>query len=319
MPRLLSDGDKKNRSAARESRRCREANGLLLGSGKRAGYHDVAVDDLGLEGLHLFLQLGADLLGVTRTPEGYDLALLEHLLQTHRPKVFFTQPRLHCPTGASATLAHMYRVLQLAEKYDVLVFEDDPYRDIRFTGHDLAPIKSFDKAGKVILGNSFSKIFSAGSRLGYIVGLDEMMQPLQDVKTAMNSHTSMLPQVLCAEFFKRGYYPEHHEMICSLYRERCQKMMECIEEYFPKGTKWTVPDGGLFTWAQLPGGLNTTVLREEAITRPDVKVAFVAGEKFFTDGEPVTNCMRISFGAVPPENIEKATKKLGKMLCDKLK
>ena len=86
----------------------------------------------------------------------------------------------------------------------------------------------------------------------------------------------------------------------------------------PDHTKWTVPDGGLFTWAQLPGGLNTTKLREEAITRPDVKVAFVAGEKFFTDGEPVTNCMRISFGAVTPENIEKATKKLGKMLCDEL-
>ncbi|HRL97782.1 MAG TPA: hypothetical protein PLM12_11515, partial [Comamonas denitrificans] len=74
--------------------------------------------------------LGADLLGVTRTPEGYDLALLEHLLQTHRPKVFFTQPRLHCPTGASATLAHMYRVLQLAEKYDVTLVENDIYSDL---------------------------------------------------------------------------------------------------------------------------------------------------------------------------------------------
>ena len=198
--------------------------------------------------------------------------------------------------------------------------EDDPYRDIRYSGEDLTPIKAFDTSGNVILGNSFSKIFSAGSRLGYMVANDDkMMEHLKDAKSALNSHTSLLPQILCAEFFKRGYYPAHHKMICDLYRERRDTMVECLKTYFPEGTKFTYPDGGLFTWAQLPGGLNTTELLPEAISRKDVKVAYVAGEKFFPDGAPVTNCMRISFGAVAPEKIRIATERLGRMLCEKLK
>ena len=96
-------------------------------------------------------------------------------------------------------------------------------------------------------------------------------------------------------------------------------MVECLTKYFPKGTKFTYPDGGLFTWAQLPGGLNTTELLQEAVTRKDVKVSYVAGEKFFPDGAPVTNCMRISFGAVPPEKIRVATERLGRMFCENLK
>lgn len=93
---------------------------------------------------------------------------------------------------------------------------------------------------------------------GYILANDEVSKKLFYVKTATNSHTSMLPQILCAEFFKRGFYPAHHKMICDLYRERRDEMIECIDKYFPKGTKRTTPDGGLFMWVELPEGINTT-------------------------------------------------------------
>ena len=115
-------------------------------------------------------------------------------------------------------------------------------------GSDFLPIKAFD-SGHTVLANSFSKIFSLGSRLGCVLANDEIISKLFDAKTATNSHTSMLPQVICAEFFKRGYYPAHHKMICDLYRERRDIMIECIDKYFPEGTKRTFPDGGLFTWA----------------------------------------------------------------------
>lgn len=145
----------------------------------------------------------------------------------------------------------------------------------------------------------------------------KMMEHLKDAKSALNSHTSLLPQILCAEFFKHGYYEEHHTMICALYRQRRDTMMECLEKYFLKGTKYTYPDGGLFTWSQLPGDVDTALLLKEAIVRPDVKVNYIAGEKSFVDGEPVRNCMRLSFGAVPPEKIQLATECLGKFLCEK--
>jgi len=130
----------------------------------------------------------------------------------------------------------------------------------------------------------------------------------------------MLPQVICAEFFKRGYYPEHHRMICDLYRKRRDAMISSIDAFFPAGTKRTFPDGGLFTWAELPGGLNTTELLSESLTSPDVRVAFVAGEGFFIEGGGKgSDCMRISFGGVPEDKIRIGAERLGRLICSKLK
>ncbi len=270
--------------------------------------------------IETFEMFEARCIGVGMDDDGMIMEDLEDKIKKHHPKMIYVIPTFQNPSGRTLSLARRKRLAEIAAEYDVLVMEDDPYRDIRYSGEDLTPIKAFDTSGNVILGNSFSKIFSAGSRLGYMVANDDkMMEHLKDAKSALNSHTSLLPQILCAEFFKRGYYPAHHKMICDLYRERRDTMVECLKTYFPEGTKFTYPDGGLFTWAQLPGGLNTTELLPEAISRKDVKVAYVAGEKFFPDGAPVTNCMRISFGAVAPEKIRIATERLGRMLCEKLK
>ncbi|MGB4438305.1 MAG: aminotransferase class I/II-fold pyridoxal phosphate-dependent enzyme [Sedimentibacter sp.] len=149
---------------------------------------------------------------------------------------------------------------------------------------------------------------------------DEVTEKLFDAKTATNSHTSMLTQIICAEFFKRGYYPAHHKMICDLYRERRDVMIESIDKYFPEGTKRTTPDGGLFLWIELPEMINTTELLAEATTNPNVKVAFVAGEGFYAEGGGKgNNCMRISFGGVSPEKIRIGAERLGKLICSKLK
>ena len=270
--------------------------------------------------IETFEMFEARCIGVEMDDDGMIMEDLEDKIKKHHPKMIYVIPTFQNPSGRTLSLARRKRLAEIAAEYDVLVMEDDPYRDIRYSGEDLTPIKAFDTSGNVILGNSFSKIFSAGSRLGYMVANDDkMMEHLKDAKSALNSHTSLLPQILCAEFFKRGYYPAHHKMICDLYRERRDTMVECLKIYFPEGTKFTYPDGGLFTWAQLPGGLNTTELLPEAISRKDGKVAYVAGEKFFPDGAPVTNCMRISFGAVAPEKIRIATERLGRMLCEKLK
>jgi 2-aminoadipate transaminase len=121
------------------------------------------------------------------------------------------------------------------------------------------------------------------------------------------------------EFFKRGYYPAHHKMICDLYRERRDVMIESIDRYFPPQIKRTFPDGGLFTWAELPKGINTTDLLVESSSNPDVKVAFVAGEGFFIEGGGKgNNCMRLSFGGVDPEKIRTGIKRLGNLISPML-
>lgn len=270
--------------------------------------------------IEVFEMFQARCIPVNMDDNGMDTDDLEAKIIKYNPKMVYVIPTFQNPTGITLSLERRKKIAELGSKYDVIILEDDPYRDIRYSGSDLLPIKAFDKTGHTILANSFSKIFSAGSRLGYILANDEVSNKLFDVKSATNSHTSMLPQILCAEFFKRGYYTAHHKMICDLYRERRDVMMECIDKYFPEGTKRTTPDGGLFMWVELPNEINTTELLIEATTNPEVKVAYVAGEGFYVErGGKGSNCMRISFGGVSPDKIRVGTERLGKLIRTKLK
>jgi len=273
-----------------------------------------------VQSVEIFEMFQAKCVAVNMDDNGMVPEDLEAKINKYKPKMVYVIPTFQNPTGRTLSLDRRQKIAELGSKYDVIILEDDPYRDIRYSGSDLLPIKTFDKTGNVVLANSFSKIFSPGSRLGYILANDYITAKLFDAKTATNSHTSMLPQVICAEFFKRGYYPAHHKMICDLYRERRDVMIECIDKFFPEGTRRTIPDGGLFTWAELPGDINTTELLIEATSNPQVKVAYVAGEGFFTEGGGMgNNCMRVSFGGVAPEKIRIGIKKLGDLICSKLK
>jgi len=319
-------------------------NDLLAPKGVKGNVDNILIINGGLEAMNLLCQLYIDpgdvilvesptfihsveifemfqarCIAVDMDDKGMVTEDLEAKIIKYKPKMVYVIPTFQNPSGRTLSLDRRQKVAELGSKYDVIILEDDPYRDIRYSGSDLLPIKAFDETGHTILANSFSKIFSPGSRLGYILANDEVTAKLFNAKTATNSHTSMLPQIICAEFFKRGYYPAHHKMICDLYRERRDIMIECIDKFFPKGTKRTFPDGGLFTWAELPGGINTTELLVEASTNPDVKVAYVAGEAFFTEGGGMgNNCMRISFGSVAPEKIRIGTERLGNLICSKL-
>ena len=244
---------------------------------------------------------------------------LEEKIIKYNPKMVYVIPTFQNPTGITLSLKRRERIAELGSKYDVIILEDDPYRDIRYSGVDLLPIKAFDETGHTVLANSFSKIFSPGSRIGYVYANDEIISKMTDAKSATNSHTSLLPQIICAEFFKRGYYPEHHKLLCDIHRERRDAMIESIDKFFPEGTKRTFPDGGLFTWLELPGGINTSELLAESVANPEIKVAFVAGEGFFTEGGGKgSNCMRLSFGANGPDKIRVGIEKLGNLIMSKL-
>lgn len=266
-----------------------------------------------------FAMLQAKTVAVDMDSNGMVLEDLEKKIKKYKPKMVYVIPTFQNPTGITLSLERRQKIAELGSKYDVIILEDDPYRDIRYSGEDLQPIKAFDETGHTVLANSFSKIFSPGSRLGYTLATPEITSKLADIKSATNSHTALLPQVLCAEFFKRGYYPDHHTLICGIHKERRDVMIECIDQFFPKGTKRTFPDGGLFTWVELPGGLNAKELLVEATTNPEIKVAYVAGEGFFTEGHAQEGSfMRLSFSAVPPDAIRTGAERLGKLFNSKL-
>ena len=265
--------------------------------------------------VEIFEMFQAKCIAVEMDDNGLMVDDLEKKIIRFKPKMVYTIPTFQNPSGRTLSRERRQKVAELASEYDVIVLEDDPYRDIRYSGEELPPIKTFDKTGHTVLAGSFSKIFTPGLRLGYIHGDDEIISKLVNAKSATNSHTSMLPQIICAEFFNQGYFPSHLNLLCDVHRKRRDAMIESIDEYFPEGTMRTYPDGGLFTWVELPGGLNTTNLLAEATSDPNVKVAYIAGEGFFVEGNGKgNNCMRISFGSVPPETIKIGVERLGKLI-----
>ena len=128
--------------------------------------------------------------------QGLILEDVEAKIKKYHPKMIYTVPTFQNPTGVTLAQDRRQKLAELAEKYDILVLEDDPYRDIRFKGKDLLPIKAFDQTGHVVLANSFSKIFSPGSRLGYVVAPDDIMEKISYAKVATNSHSSKLSEVM---------------------------------------------------------------------------------------------------------------------------
>lgn len=242
---------------------------------------------------------------------------VEAKIKQYRPKMIYTVPTFHNPTGKTLTAQRRRRLAELGSEYDVIILEDDPYRDIRYSGEALPTIKSFDKTGHTVMANSFSKMFSPGSRLGYAVAEKDLILLLMDAKIATNSHSSSLDQVLCAEFFKRGYYQEHHKKICDLYRQRRDIMLECIEKFFPQGTKYTRPDGGFYIWVELPDGLDSEKLLVEAEKQ---NISYLAGKSWFVGEDNVgSNTMRLNFANAKEENIRYGIETLGKLFAEKRK
>ena len=332
-PRMLQYGHPEGERELREV----VAEYLLQPKGVNASADDVMIVNGGLETMNLLCQVFIDpgdvilveaptfvhcveifemfqarCVAVKTDDEGICPEDVEAKIKEYSPKFVYVIPTFQNPSGRTLSLERRKKLAELGTKYDVIILEDDPYRDIRFDGEEIPPIKSFDTSGNTVLANSFSKIFSAGARLGYVNASPEILAMLYNAKTATNSQTNTTLQLICAEFFRRGYFEPHLARTRELYRERRDVMMECIDRFFPQGTKHTRPQGGLFTWVELPGEVDTTELLKKATAN---KLAFVAGEAFFTEGGGKgKNCMRLSFGNVPEEKIRIGMERLGRLI-----
>ena len=261
----------------------------------------------------IFQMFQARLIPCETDEKGLVMEDVEAKIREYKPKMVYTVPTFNNPTGNTMPADRRKKLAELGSAYDVIILEDDPYRDIRYSGEELAPIKSYDKTGNTIMAGSFSKIFAPGTRLGYCVASPEIIQQLVGIKLLTNSQTTTLSQVLCNEFFRRGLYPEHHKHLCDLYRERRDIMLKAVDKYFPEGTKRSDPDGGFYTWIELPGGLNATKLRPRAT---EMGIAYLAGESWFVrGGGEGSNTLRLCFASTAPDKIEPAVKALGAMFC----
>lgn len=259
--------------------------------------------------LQTFLTYEADIKGVKMDDEGMDIDDLEEQIKAHKPKFVYTIPTFQNPTGRTMSLERRKRMIEVCEKYDVLILEDDPYCDLRYSGEGVPPIKSLDKTGRVIYLLSFSKIISPGLRVGAAIADERIIAKYNVSKQGEDLHTSNLSQEIVNAYVNSGKLEGHIEEICAQYKEKRDAMLAKLEE-FPKSITYTRPDGGLFIWADLPEGIDAMPIFEKAV---DNSVAFVPGTHFYADGSG-KNTLRLNFSMASMDQIDKGMDILKKVI-----
>ncbi|MBQ2696322.1 MAG: PLP-dependent aminotransferase family protein [Clostridia bacterium] len=266
--------------------------------------------------LNTFRTYNAKLYGVPMTDEGMDLNVLEETLKNNKNiKLIYTIPTFQNPSGITSSLKTRKGMLELAQKYNVAILEDNPYGELRFSGEKIPTIKSMDTTGNVIYLGSFSKVFSPGLRLAYLIMDKGVMEKMVVGKQATDVHTNVFSQMIVSRYLKEYDIDASIENSRQIYKHRCELMLSCMDTYFPKNVSYTRPEGGIFIWVTLPEGVDSGKLMLEAVKR---KVAFVPGNAFMTDIEAPSNCFRLNYSTMSDEKIEAGIKILGELLAETL-
>lgn len=270
-----------------------------------------------LGALQTFNTYQAKCVPVEMDDEGTIPENLEEQIKKHHPKLFYCIPTFQNPTGKTLGVERRKQIAALAEKYDIIVIEDDPYGDLRFRGTAVPPIKTFDKSGHVVMLNSFSKILSPGLRVGIAVATPEILRKMTVAKQGVDTHTSNLSQAIADGFLRKGMLPTHLKEICPDYLKRLDAMLGGLAAFFPEGFKYTKPEGGLFVWGELPKAIDMPALLARATK--EIKVAFIPGQYFYVDPAVMgQNTMRFNFSSATPERITIGLEKLGKLVKEVL-
>lgn len=236
---------------------------------------------------------------------------LEKVLQNNdRVKVIYVIPDFQNPSGRTWSLERRKKIIELANKYDLPIVEDNPYGELRFEGEIPPAIKHFDTEGRVVFLGTFSKTFCPGYRLGWTCASKEILNKYILVKQGADLQASTISQMQLDKFLEKYDLDEHIEKIKSVYRRRRDLMLKTMDEEFPEGIKFTRPEGGLFTWVDLPEHINT---RELAVKTLEKKVAFVPGGSFFPNGGH-ENGMRLNYSNMDEEKIVIGIKRLAECI-----
>ncbi|MDP4144058.1 MAG: PLP-dependent aminotransferase family protein [Bacillota bacterium] len=261
-----------------------------------------------LAAINAFKVYDAKFAEVAMDDDGMIMEELEKtLINNPKAKFIYTIPDFQNPTGRTMSLERRKRLIELANQYDVLIVEDNPYGAVRFAGQDLPPVKAFDKEGRVIYLSTFSKIFCPGLRLGWMCANAEFTEKFVAFKQSADLHTNVFAQMITAKHIELHDLEEHVKEIKAVYLHRRGLMLKCIKEEFPEGLKYTSPEGGLFIWVELPSHIDSKELFSKCLEN---NVAFVPGHPFFPNGG-CTNTFRLNYSNMPDEKIIEGIKRLG--------
>ena len=265
--------------------------------------------------LNAFRSNGVKTIGVEMESDGISLEKLEETLKnTKNAKLLYLIPTFQNPAGTCMSLEKRIAVLELAKKYEIMILEDNPYGELRFAGEDIPTMKSLDDNGLVIYCSSFSKILSAGMRIGFVIAPAEVASKMVVAKQVEDVHTNLFFQMLCHKYITTCDLDAHIAKINDLYRRKCNLMLDCIDKYIPSDkVTFTRPEGGLFIWGTVKDTDDASNIVKLAIEK---KVAVVPGTAFNCDTEAPSPSFRLNYSTPSDEQIIEGIKRLGEVFAE---
>ena len=272
-----------------------------------------------LGGINAFRSYECNLVGVPLDKDGMRVDLLEETInklikENIHPKFIYVIPSFQNPAGVVMPESRRKKFIDIANEYNLVVIEDDPYGKLRFDGSIIKPIKAFDDVGRVIYISTFSKILAPGLRVAWNISSDEITRKIALCKQALDLCTCTFTQFVVNEFMRLGSLDLHIMKICEMYKPKRDIMMKSMEKYFPQGYVCHKPKGGLFAWVTLQEGIDTEIMFLDAIKQ---KVAYVHGKAFHVDGGGEKS-MRLNFSYSTDKQLEEGIKRLGNVIREKL-
>lgn len=272
-----------------------------------------------LGGLTAFTIYGARLEGIPLDNEGMIPGLLEERIVTLRRegrvvKFIYVIPDFQNPTGVTTGRRRRMEIISIAERYDLLIVEDSPYREVRFSGQAEPLMSALDTSGRVMTLHTFSKILAPGFRLGWVTGHPDIIDKIVTAKQSADICTPTFIQKIAARYMEKGLLEKNLARTVALYRERRDLMLRCFREQLPGGITWTEPEGGLFLFVTLPVGMDSSKLLERALAK---NVAFVTGTVFYCNNQG-QNTMRLNFSFSDNEEICTGVKRLAEAVREEM-
>ena len=272
-----------------------------------------------LGGISAFKTYGANLIGIEFDESGMRSDLLNSKLKeladnNEKPKFIYVIPDFQNPAGITMPNKRRLEIIEIAHKYNVLIVEDSPYREIRFEGESQKTMYQLDNDGHVVTLGTFSKIFSPGFRLGWALGHPDILNKIVMAKQTADLCTSSFLQKITAKYIEQGYFDSNLQKIIKLYHEKRDVMLEGFRKHMPKNVTWTEPEGGLFLFLTLPKGMDAEKLFHRAIKK---NVAFVIGKVFHAD-DSGKNTMRLNFSFVSIEQNKIGVQKLAEAIKEEM-
>ena len=232
------------------------------------------------------------------------------LATTPKCKFIYVIPDFQNPTGRTWPMERRLAFMEVVNKYNLPVIEDNPYGELRYEGVILPSLKSLDTKGLVMFLGTFSKIFCPGLRLGWIAAEHSLLERFVIIKQSADLHTSNFDQGVADAYMDQYDLDAHVKDIVALYKTRRDLILKSMEEYFPAGVEWTHPEGGLFLWVTLPEGVSALKVFNKSIEN---KVAAVIGDAFYPN-DKTDRSLRLNYSNMPEERIIEGIKRMAQAI-----